>query len=96
MSGVSRRVPLSSWSDKGLHATAGRLQRLAMGPGLTRKQDYLFTSVINEMEWRYAHREERRIDMREADWACWGCDLCRVEQGRIPGEQRICYVPVKS
>lgn len=96
MARAARRIPLSSWSDRGLHATAGRFQRLACGEGLTRQQDWLFTSIINELEWRYANRPQRVLFAVDDEWSCSGCELCRPAPGQLPGQLRIVYVPPQS
>lgn len=93
----SKRVPLSAWSDRGLHVTARKLRNLLMGEGISRKQDWLLTAIINEMEWRYSRRGPLRFTLVESqEWTCLGCELCRPGEGAIPGQQRLVYVPPPS
>lgn len=96
MARTTRRIPLSSWSDQGLHATARRLRNLALSTGITRKQDWLLTSLINEMEFRYHETRAKRRLSDPTDWVCWGCDLCRVDVDAMPGQQRLVYVPPRT
>lgn len=62
------RFQLRAWHSDTLHSLAGGLRRMGMERDLSRGQEYLWSMVVRELEYR--HR-------RPATWGprCW-CDLC--------------------